>query len=305
MVSGDMARSKVIHASVGVCAYNEERNILSSLRSLKGQREEGFSLKDIIVVSSGSTDRTDALVTEASLSDERVRLLRQERREGKNSAVNLFLSQAKGDVCVLVNADNTLEPDSLARLLAPFSDPTVGMAGGRPVPTNDKGTVSGFAVHMLWDMHHRLSLLYPKVGELVAFRNLGITLPTTMQSDEDIMRMELEKKGLRTVYVPEAIVHNKGPTSVRDFLKQRTRVNIGEQYMKRIYDYDIPTWNPKWLFRSYMDFLRDNRGDLPRTIAAMGLEAYARIYAVLYVKLDRGDKAVWSQVSSTKDVGKD
>ncbi len=290
--------------SVGVCAYNEERNILSSLRSLKGQREEGFSLKDIIVVSSGSTDRTDALVTEASLSDERVRLLRQERREGKNSAVNLFLSQAKGDVCVLVNADNTLEPDSLARLLAPFSDPTVGMAGGRPVPTNDKRTVSGFAVHMLWDMHHRLSLLYPKVGELVAFRNMGITLPTTMQSDEDIMRMELEKKGLRTVYVPQAIVYNKGPTTVRDFLKQRTRVNIGEQYMKRIYDYDIPTWNLKWLLRSYMDFLRDNWRDLPRTIAAMGLEAYARIYAVLYVKLDRGDKAVWSQVSSTKDVGK-
>jgi len=255
-------------------------------------------------VSSGSTDRTDALVTEASLSDERVRLLRQERREGKNSAVNLFLSQAKGDVCVLVNADNTLEPDSLARLLAPFSDPTVGMAGGRPVPTNDKRTVSGFAVHMLWDMHHRLSLLYPKVGELVAFRNMGITLPTTMQSDEDIMRMELEKKGLRTVYVPQAIVYNKGPTTVRDFLKQRTRVNIGEQYMKRIYDYDIPTWNPKWLLRSYMDFLRDNWRDLPRTIAAMGLEAYARIYAVLYVKLDRGDKAVWSQVSSTKDVGK-
>jgi len=81
-------------------------------------------------------------------------------------------------------------------------------------------------------------------------------------------------------------------------------VNIGEQYMKRIYDYDIPTWNLKWLLRSYMDFLRDNWRDLPRTIAAMGLEAYARIYAVLYVKLDRGDKAVWSQVSSTKDVGK-
>ncbi|NLT38258.1 MAG: glycosyltransferase [Methanomassiliicoccus sp.] len=290
--------------SVGVCAYNEEKNILSSLRSLMGQREEGFSLKDIVVVSSGSTDRTDDMVLEVSRSDERIRLLRQERREGKNSAVNLFLSQAQGDVCVLVNADNTLEPDSLTKLLAPFSDLTVGMAGGRPVPTNDKGTVSGFAVHMLWDMHHRLSLLYPKVGELVAFRNLGITLPTTMQSDEDIMRMELEKKGLRTVYVPEAIVHNKGPTTVRDFLKQRTRVNIGEQYMKRIYDYDIPTWNPRWLFQSYLGFLRDNSRELPRTIAAMSLEAYARIYAMLYVKMDRGDKAVWSQVSSTKDVGK-
>ncbi len=294
----------VTSVSVGVCAYNEERNILRSLGSLGEQNEAGYSLQEIIVVSSGSTDRTDALVQEASMKDGRIRLRRQERREGKNSAVNLFLANAHGEVCVLVNADNTLEPDSLAKLLAPFRDPGVGMAGGRPVPTNDKRTLAGFAVHMLWDMHHRLSLLYPKVGELVAFRNLGVTLPTTMQSDEDIMRMELERRGLRTVYVPDAIVHNKGPTTVRDFFKQRTRVNIGEQYMKRTYDYDIPTWNPRWLFRSYLGFLRDNKAQLPRMVVAMGMEVLARAYATLYVKLDRGDKAVWSQVSSTKDVGK-
>jgi cellulose synthase/poly-beta-1,6-N-acetylglucosamine synthase-like glycosyltransferase len=125
-----------------------------------------------------------------------------------------------------------------------------------------------------------------------------------MQSDEDIIRMELEKKGYRTVYAPDAIVHNKGPTTIRDFFKQRTRVNIGEQYMKRVYEYGIPTWNPRYLFSSYMGFLRDNRRHLLKVGMAMAMEGFARLYAMIYVTLDRGDKAVWSQVTSTKDVGK-
>jgi len=291
--------------SVGVCAYNEERNILRSLTSISTAGSGPFPLVDIIVVSSGSTDRTDAIVEDVAKGDRRVRLLRQARREGKNSAVNLFMAEAAGDVLVLLNADNTLEPGSLTALLAPFADPAVGMVGGHPLPTNDRDTVPGFAVHMLWDMHHRLSLIYPKAGELVAFRNLHIQLPTSMQSDEDIIRMELERRGLRTVYAPDAIVHNKGPTTVRDFFKQRTRVNIGEQYMKRVYEYDIPTWNARYLFSSYLDFLKDNRRHPFMVAAAMSLEALARVYAVAYVAMDKGDQAVWSQVASTKDVGKD
>ena len=90
------------------------------------------------------------------------------------------------------------------------------------------------------------------------------------------------------MYAPDAIVHNKGPTTVRDFFKQRTRVNIGEQYMKRIYDYEIPTWNPRYLFSSYLGFLRDNRRYLPNMLAAMAMEGLARVYAKVYVTLDRG-----------------
>ncbi len=291
--------------SVGVCAYNEERNIAQSLNSIVGQREQDFKLEEIIVISSGSTDRTDQIVEEMGNADGRLVLVKQKERSGKNSAVNEFMARAKGDVLVLVNADNILEPDSLKKLIAPFQDPHVGMVGGHPIPSNEKGTIAGFAVHMLWDMHHRLSLIYPKAGELVAFRKPQMALPTTLQSDEDIIRMELERKGLRTVYASEAIVHNKGPTTVRDFFKQRTRVNIGEKYMKRIYDFEIPTWNARYLFASYLGFLRDNRRHLPKILAAIALEAMARLYATVYVALDRGDKAVWSQVTSTKDVRKD
>jgi len=291
--------------SIGVCAFNEERNIGACLASLIKQRLRDFDLVEMIVVSSGSTDRTDEVVKEYRAKDPRVMLLRQERREGKNSAINLFLSQARGEILVLANADNQLADEALQNLLSHFTDEKVGVVGGRPIPINSKEDLAGFAVHMLWDMHHRVSLMFPKVGELIAFRRLDRQLPLATQSDEDIIRMELEGRGFRTEYAPDAIVFNKGPDNLRDFVKQRTRVNIGEKYMKRLYDYSIPTWDIRLLFASYLSFLQGSRRHPLLVLGAMGLEAYSRLYATLYVALDKGDQAVWQQVASTKDLSRE
>jgi cellulose synthase/poly-beta-1,6-N-acetylglucosamine synthase-like glycosyltransferase len=287
--------------SVGVCAYNEERNIRACLDSIMRQSAD-FPIQEILIVSSGSTDGTDEIVRQFERLDHRFRLVRQERREGKNSAINEFLKQAKGDILVLVNADNRLDEGSLQHLLEPFKDEVVGVSGGHPVPVNDKESVTGFAVHMLWEMHHRISMIYPKIGELMAFRRLDNPLPTRSQSDEDLIRIELEKRGLRSVYVIEAIVFNKGPTTVADFWKQRIRVNIGEKYLKRWLDYQVPTWNRKLLFGAMLGFLAANARHPIRLMIAMAMEAMARAYSSLYVTLDKGDRAIWNQVSSTKDL---
>jgi cellulose synthase/poly-beta-1,6-N-acetylglucosamine synthase-like glycosyltransferase len=295
----DDARMKV---SVGVCAYNEGRNIGRCLESVLAQRMASAELTEVLAVSSGSTDDTDDVVRSFSARDRRVVLHRQQNREGKNSAVNLFMEKATGDVLVLVNADNILKEGCLQALVGPFEDEKVGVAGGHPQPVNDRNTVVGFAVFMLWDMHHRLSLIHPKIGELIAFRKIPITLPTDLQSDEDIIRMEIEKRGYRSVYAADAIVRNKGPTTVRDFIKQRTRVNIGEGYMKRRYNFDIPTQDTRLVFRAFVDFVKDNARSLHLATLAVALEAYSRIYARLYVAMDKGDKMVWSPVDTTKDL---
>ena len=60
------------------------------------------------MVSSGSTDATDDIVREYGSKDPRMRFLRQEKREGKNSAVNAFMAIAEGGILVMVNADNNL-----------------------------------------------------------------------------------------------------------------------------------------------------------------------------------------------------
>jgi len=288
--------------TVGVCAYNEEKNIASCLGSILRQKGTAFQLREVLVVCSGCTDGTEAIVEGISCQDRRVRLLVQKQREGKCSAINLIISQAEGEVVALVNGDNRLEDGSLESLLEPFRDPSVGMAGGHPVPVNSPDSTIGFAVHMVWDLHHRLSLINPKIGELVAFRKDGVSLPTHLGSDEDNIRMQLERRGLRSVYVPDAIVINKGPTNVTDFMKQRTRINIGEGYIKKLYDYDVPTQDWGLVARALLDFLREHGKHPIRIMAAAMLEASARIYSKVYVALDKGDQAVWCQIATSKDV---
>lgn len=290
-----------IPVTIGICAYNEEGNIERSVRSVYQQKYEGVSVSEVIVISSGSTDRTDEIVRGMLGEYPNLRFIPQEKREGKNSAINLLLDSKRTEIVVLLNADNTLyDENTLSNLIRPFFDDKVGIVGGRPMPTNTKDTLAGFASNMLWALHHRVSLLHPKIGELVAFRDVGTRLPMKSQSDEDILRMKLEKKGYQSIYAPDAVIQNRGPETVRDFIKQRTRVNIGERYMKKEFDYDIPTWNKDLLFSAILDSVRDLGFHPIKMSLTVAMEMYARMRATSYVRSDKGDMGVWDPVSSTK-----
>ena len=289
--------------SIGICAYNEESNIERSIRSLYGQKEDGFEITDVIVISSGSTDRTDKIVSGLLPEFNNLKFFPQEKREGKNSAINYFLDNKRAPIAVLLNADNVFRDErSLANLIRPFSDPKVGIVGGRPVPTNKKDSVAGFASNMLWSMHHNLSIRYPKIGELVAFRDIGTRLPKKSQSDEDILRMKLEEAGYIGAYASDAVIFNRGPETISDFIKQRTRVNIGERYMKRDYGYDIPTWDVRLLVDALFDTVREMGIHPIKMAATVVMEFYSRLKASAYVRFDKGDMNLWDPVSSTKEL---
>jgi glycosyltransferase involved in cell wall biosynthesis len=293
----------MISVSVGICVYNEGKNIERSLRSVFSQRADGFEVIEVIAVSSGSTDDTDQIVGRLMNEFPLIKLIRQEKRMGKNSAINEFLEAKKGEVCVLLNGDNVLGNDlSLFNLISPFNDGSVGMTGGHPIPTNDPKTLAGFATHLIWSMHHHISTVRPKIGELVAFRDIGTRLPTTMQSDEDIIKMELEKNGYVSVYSPDAIVLNHGPETVRDFMKQRIRVNIGEEYMHREFEYSVSTRDSGLMAGAIISAVRDLGIHPVKLPFAMLMEVMARLKAKAHVSADKGDMNVWSPVGSTKDL---
>lgn len=293
--------SEKIPVTLGICAYNEEKNIERTIRSIFRQKCEVCDVDEVLVVSSGSTDSTDDIVRRLEKEFPQVRLIPQERREGKNSAINLLFDNKKTEVMVFLNADNVFEnSESLDRLIEPLLDDDVGMVGGHPMPTNNPATFSGYTVQLLWRMHHYVAMQEPKTGELIAFRDVGTRLPTDMQSDEDILRMELEKKGYRTVYAPEATILNRGPESMRDYIKQRTRVNIGENYMKRMFSYSLPTHDYGRLAGAFINSVRELGFHPFRMLGALYLEMYPRLKARLHVGMNKGDLCVWDPVSTTK-----
>lgn len=287
--------------TIGICAYNEAQNIERSIRSIYDQKTKDINVEEVIVVSSGSTDGTDDIVRRLAEEYGNITLIRQEKREGKNSAINCYLDNKTCDVVVMLNADNIFgNENSLYSLVSPFFNEKVGMVGGHPVPTNDKKDKVGFATHVLWTMHHHLALVYPKIGELVAFRDIGTRLPTDQQSDEDIIRMNLENAGYDCIYAPDAIVLNRGPETEEDFLKQRIRVNIGEVNMKRKFDYDVPSWNKKYLMKAVIGTVKDLGFHPFKLLYAVRLEMKARKTAEEHIDSGDADMNIWDQVATTK-----
>jgi len=289
--------------TLGICAYNEAANIEKAIRSVYKQILSGFEIKETIVVSSNSTDGTDDIVKGLMAGYGSLRLICQEKREGKNSAVNCLLDGKSTEIVAVLNADTIFfDENSLQRLLEPLNDGKVGIVGGHPIPTNDTRTIAGFASHMIWSMHHHVSLVNPKIGEIIAFRDIGTRLSTKNSGDEDMLRMKLEKAGYVSVYAPEAKVLNKGPETKRDFVKQRTRVNIGERSIKKEHDFDIPTWSMKMLYPALIDTMKELGFHPIKIVAAVLMETYSRLKAYVHVKSNRGDVNIWDPVKTTKKV---
>ena len=99
-----MKNEKLV-CSVGVTAYNEEENIGNLLEALLDQHLHRVELAEVIVVASACTDRTVPIIREFMARDSRVRLIEQATREGKTSAVNLFIQNANHNICVLESGD--------------------------------------------------------------------------------------------------------------------------------------------------------------------------------------------------------
>jgi biofilm PGA synthesis N-glycosyltransferase PgaC len=297
----------MIHCCVGITAYNEEANIGRLLAALLAQETSTVSIDEIIVVASGCTDRTEEIVKEFAARDRRILLLSQPEREGKASAVNLLLRNTLSDVIVLESADTLPLPDTLESLVSSLSDPKIGMVGGRPVPTNSTDHFMGFGVHLLWDLHHQVSMHHPKMGELIAFRNIFHQIPFETAVDEASIEPLIIGQGLRLHYAPRAIVHNKGPENLSDFFKQRRRIFPGHLYVKDTLGYKVSTLNG---LRILWLFLQNS----PAAIKSFGwryfvwgmaiglLEMFVRLLATYDYVVWKRKPYAWPVAESTKDL---
>jgi hypothetical protein len=294
----------LIRCSIGIMAYNEEANIAHTIHALLEQQGPSICIEEIIVVASGCTDRTVPIVAEIACQEPRVRLCIQEKREGKASAINLFLKQAGSPIVILIGADVLPEASAFEYLCAPFQDPLVGMVGGRPVPVNDPATFMGHAVHLLWRLHDRMARNSPKLDEVIAFRNVISGIPTSSAVDEISIQALISQLSYRLIYEPACVVYNKGPLNIRDFLKQRRRIYAGHLRVSEQQNYEASTMKIGSIVRQLIA-CRNTTLSTPRqafwTLGAVLLEGYARLQGYCDYLCKR-EHTIWQVVDSTKDL---
>jgi cellulose synthase/poly-beta-1,6-N-acetylglucosamine synthase-like glycosyltransferase len=112
--------------SLLLAAHNEERVIVEKVRNFLDCPYSGK--REMIIVSDGSTDRTEELAR--SFDDPHVRLIVQETRKGKGHAINRAATQAHGEILVFSDANAFFTGGTLVELIRPFFNPNIGLVTG-------------------------------------------------------------------------------------------------------------------------------------------------------------------------------
>src|SRR5574341_199005 len=293
-----------IRCSVGITAHNEEANIGKLLDAMLTQKLKTVEITEIIVVASGCIDRTVSIVREFAAKDPRIRLIEQPEREGKTSAINQFLQNAKEDICVLESGDTLPGEQSVENLVKLFQDPKVGMTGAQKIPVNVPEHIIGYMSHLRLQLEHQLCLEIPRLGELIAFRKVFTQLPPDVAMDEAFVEALVIRRGLQVRYAPDAVVHNMGPETLGEFIMQRRRNYAGHLHLRRKYGYRVSSLDTARVLRIGLDEM----GKALRLIGTLAALAFVEGFARLLGAYDyyiKGDKhVVWDIAWSTKKVEK-
>ena len=213
-----------------IAAYNEENSIEGTLKNKLNLHYPKEKI-EIIVISDGSTDKTDEIVKQ--YKEQGVKLLRQEPRAGKTSALNMAVPTAKGDILIFSDANSLYAPDALNKLVQNFSEQNVGYVTGKMIYTNPDGTTIGDGCTAYMKYENLLRNLETKVGSIVGVDG-GIdavrkSLYRPMNPDQlpdFVLPLKVIEQGYRVVYEPGAILKEPSLKVREDEYKMRVRVSL-------------------------------------------------------------------------------
>ncbi len=214
--------------SILIPAHNEEAVIGSKVATTLALDYPPEKL-EVIVISDGSTDGTDRILS--GFDDPRLTVIRQEKNRGKNRALNRALPLAAGEVIVFTDANAIFAPDALEELVRPFSDPRVGCAVGRLHYGNPKRTLIGRLETVYWTLENRLKSGEGRLGTLIGAngsifairRRLWEPLDDSVHEDF-IIPMKILLQGHRVVYRPSAVAREETATAAEQEFNRRARI---------------------------------------------------------------------------------
>jgi len=216
--------------TVLVAAYNEAASIAGTITN-KLTLDYPPDKLEIIVVSDGSTDGTDRLVED--FRGRNVRLLRQEPRAGKTSALNLAVPLALGEIIVFSDANSLYDPMALRRMVVNFADSRVGYVTGKMIYTNPDGTSIGDGCSAYMKYENFLRAAESELGSVVgvdggidAMRKELYRPMNIDQLPDFVQPLKVVEQGYRVVYEPEALLKEPALKTSRDEYRMRVRVSL-------------------------------------------------------------------------------
>lgn len=230
-----------------IMTYNEAKTINAKIRNSLAI-DYPYDKIEIMVVDSASTDGTQNIVKKF----ESIKLLEQDTRNGKASAINFGVGHASGEIIIITDANAMFEKESVLRLVKHFADETVGGVSGRfdAYVSNNTSISRGGSFYWKLEDHMRkwegnIDSPVTMVGPISAFRKDILDHVDEKNLAEDFdLAVGVRKKGYRIIYDRSAVSSEPAPSVVNDVFIQKKRIVIGT--LQTLIKNSSMLFNPKY-----------------------------------------------------------
>ncbi|PIN81053.1 hypothetical protein COV13_02575 [Candidatus Woesearchaeota archaeon CG10_big_fil_rev_8_21_14_0_10_32_9] len=244
--------------SILVPAYNEERNIVATLKATHDLDYPRDKVK-LFFIDDGSSDKTlekgtkylNTLIEKKEYSD--IRIITQ-KNGGKYSALNNALKYVDTELFATLDADSMPETDALKKIVEKFDDPEIGAVS--PVlkvynPKNYLQKIQWFEYavnHFYKSIICKLNAIHVTPGPLSTYRTKVVRrigyFREAHKTEDMEMAMRIQKAHYRIIQANDAFVYTKAPNTIKALYKQRHRWNLGT--FKNLIDYRKMMFNRKY-----------------------------------------------------------
>src|ERR1700722_422986 len=244
--------------SIVMVVRNEEQWIEAKLRNLL-ELDYPQALYQIVVVSDGSTDRTDAILRQHA-EDPRVQVVMNQLSRGKASGLNDATSLAAGDVVVFTDARQKIESGAVRLLVENFADPQVGCVSGALMLGNPESGEAYRGMGLYWRIEKKIRELESASGSVVGStgalyavrRNLLVPVPEGTILDDVYIPMHVARQEKRVIFDGRAGAGDSPNLGGGPEFSRKVRTLSGNYQLMQLAPWLITSRNPLlWRFVSH------------------------------------------------------
>ncbi len=195
--------------SIVMVVRNEEKALPQKLKNLMGL-DYPADRYDVVVVSDGSVDGTEAILR--NCGDSRLRIVLNQLSRGKASGLNDGIAISQGELVMFTDARQNIESCAMRILAENFADPEVGCVSGELMLGDPESGEAAEGVSLYWRVEKKVRELEAASGSVVGAtgaiyavrRELLTTLPEGTILDDVYIPLQVAAQGKRVVFEPRA-----------------------------------------------------------------------------------------------------
>ncbi|MGA2351495.1 MAG: glycosyltransferase family 2 protein [Terracidiphilus sp.] len=208
-------------------------------------------IKEIIIISDGSTDGTAELLIRQHYP--RLTPIILKEHSGKAVAVNTGVEKATADLILFVDIRPEIAPGAIQKMVSNFADPKVGCVAGELILRKECHDATSAAVSGVYWRYEKWirsceSLCGSPVGVYGGFyavrRELAVPQPAGMILDDMFQPLSIIRQGYRSVLDSQAYVYDTWPSRIRNEFHRKVRTLAGNFQLFQLAPWTLTLQNP-------------------------------------------------------------